>query len=192
MQDDNEEQVFKHLYKEIGGMSLRISLGTCSGCGDKDVPIVNKKYGVCNTCNRERRGTPRPTSTFKQSTFKAAHTTSSGLKGGRIKVNKKKTQAAISRDEAFYEEVWNERDHNCEECGIFLGDRFRDDDGKVIDRFRYSHILGKGAYPMFRHRKENINLVCLKDHDRWAKQDKTMKLMDKNRPVIEELMKELH
>ncbi len=145
---------------------------------------------MCNKCNSDRKNSGKEDHSVK--VFKSALSTNIGLSRGRIKGRGGKANAAISRDNAFYKSLWESKAHYCEECGVYLGDDFSDENGRVIDRFRYSHILSKGAYPMFRHNPMNMNLLCLKDHERWHKRDVSMNIFDANSKVIEQLMSSIN
>ena len=71
-----------------------------------------------------------------------------------------------NKDKLIYKQVWDKHpSHRCEECGNYLGDIFEDENGKVIDSFRYSHILGKGGHPKLRHIVDNFNLFCFNCHN---------------------------
>ena len=94
-------------------------------------------------------------------------------------------------DKIFFKEIWDSKVHSCEECGEFLGSEFEDEDDNVIDLFRYSHILTKQAFPMFRHDKRNINLLCKQHHNQWERGDrKKMKIYEKNQETILQLKNE--
>ncbi len=168
------------------------SIGICEGeCGRSGVVIVNKKYKLCSDCNRKRIDGQSPEKKQKevQNFLSPAR---SSLKSSRPIGTSKRSQEArkekIRLDEEFYEEIWNDKPHFCEECDIFLGDEFRDDNGKVINKFRYSHILGKGAYPMLRRNKRNINLLCLVHHNEWEHGvQEDMKIYKTNIVIIQEL-----
>lgn len=178
-------------------MQLRID--ECKKC-NKTKPIVNKKYGLCQECNWERLH-PKEGSFQEHRTKQQKSLVQSSLKKGsilkrtplkkkpyRIKQVSDKQRKVIKRDEEIYEEVWNMKDHVCEECECDLGDRFRDDNGKIIDRFRYSHILGKDLYPEHRHNTHNFNLLCLECHQKWEYGDKkSMKIYEPNQVIIREL-----
>lgn len=134
---------------------------------------------LCDTCNGIRLNANSPNS----------HATLYIRRGGLSD----KGKAMILKDEEFYELLWNSKPHYCEECDIFLGDDFRDENGNVINRFRYSHILPKGGqYGEFRHRLENGNLLCLKHHEEWEHGDRTsMRIYQSNKPIIELMLNEL-
>jgi len=83
-----------------------------------------------------------------------------------IKPISKKGKDQIKLDEATYQEVWDNSDCCCEECGTWLGDDFRIN-GKVNNKSFYSHILGKGAFPEFRNDPRNFNLLCPSCHSNW-------------------------
>jgi hypothetical protein len=70
----------------------------------------------------------------------------------------------IKKDNEFYKEIWAEREHICEECGIYLGD--------VMNKVFMSHHLTKGSTPTQRYNKLNINLLCYQHHSDWEFGDK--------------------
>lgn len=140
-------------------MSL-FKLGICTNCG-KFTILVNAKYKLCQYCNNKR------------------------LNKDKIS---QKTIETIQEDEAFYLKLWESRAHYCEECGTFLGNSFRNKEGKII-KYRYSHILGKKAYPEFRRNEKNINILCLDHHYQWDFGDKkSMKIYPNNQIIIQELL----
>lgn len=91
----------------------------------------------------------------------------SSLLPPRIKKFSSKMIELHKQDAKFYEKVWNEREHYCENCGKFLGDYFRDEKGKLICLFRYAHIITKTKYPLLRHNSENLMLLCLDCHTKF-------------------------
>lgn len=94
----------------------------------------------------------------------------------RTKVSKT-TKSEREGEKIMRESVWKSRPHYCEECGIFLGD----DPAPVY----FSHILAKGAFPRFRNKSWNINLLCPKHHREWeAGKRSEMKIFEKNRKTI--------
>jgi hypothetical protein len=70
----------------------------------------------------------------------------------------------IKKDNEFYKEIWAEREHICEECGIHLGD--------VMNKVFMSHHLTKGSTPTLRYDKKNLNLLCFGCHQNWEFGDK--------------------
>lgn len=88
----------------------------------------------------------------------------------------------LAKDEAFYEECFNVSNHKCEECGTNLPTEFRDSEGNVNARWRYSHIVAKSIAPELRHEVNNINHLCLKHHTQWDHADReNMKIYEKNK-----------
>lgn len=75
------------------------------------------------------------------------------------------------KDLIFYQEIWNERPHYCQNCNKFLGSSFYTQDNKPI-LYRYSHIIPKSIYPYLRHYKDNINLLCLECHTKFDNSEK--------------------
>lgn len=59
----------------------------------------------------------------------------------------------------LFEEIWNERPHECENCGRGLG--------SVAIANYFSHHKPKGKYPEFRLDKSNIDLLCMDCHYCW-------------------------
>jgi len=57
----------------------------------------------------------------------------------------------------FFEDVWKERKHECENCGKWLGNEPLS--------YMFDHLLEKSKYPELKHEKDNIMLVCLECHD---------------------------
>ena len=96
-------------------------------------------------------------------------------------------------DALFYEQIWTSRPHYCENCHKFLGDGFKDKDGKLINLFRYAHIIPKSIYPYLRHYDKNIMLLCLNCHTQFDNSPKNIveKMNCYDGEHIEQL-KELH
>lgn len=141
---------------------------SCKKCG-KNTEIVNKHFGLCLVCNNRRL------EDRKVSLPKVEKLVHSGKKPNRV-------QISIERDEEFYLECFNNSNHICEECGTPLPTEFRDEKGRVIARWRYSHIFPKSIYPELRHEVSNINHLCLIHHIQWDHGDKTsMKIYEINR-----------
>jgi hypothetical protein len=139
----------------------------CNKCG-KDLEIVNKHFGLCFFCNQ-----------IRLQYNKVASKPVERIIHSKKQVNK--TQRKIDEDEEFYLLCFNNSNHICEECGSPLPTDFKDPSGKIIARYRYSHILPKSIYPELRHRLENINHLCLIHHIQWDHGDKTtMKIYSLN------------
>lgn len=132
----------------------------CSKCG-KDKEIVNKHFGLCLVCNSMRLESRKSTNVRVERILHSPKV-----------VNK--VQVKIDEDEEFYLQCFNLSNHVCEECGTPLPTEFRDEKGKVIARYRYSHILPKSIYPELRHNTSNINHLCLVHHIQWDHGDKTV------------------
>lgn len=141
---------------------------SCSKCG-KDVHLINKHFKLCTICNQTRLNSNKSEQKIIE----------------RIRHSPKETnkvQKKVDEDEKFYLECFNSSNHICEECGTPLPTEFSDINGKVIARFRYSHILPKSIYPELRHSIGNINHLCLIHHIQWDHGDKSiMKIYDFNR-----------
>jgi RNA polymerase-binding transcription factor DksA len=102
-----------------------------------------------------------------------------------------KRREQIRKDEETYEQVFNSNPHQCEECGAELPDQFRDDEGNVLARFQYSHIVTKKACPEFRNDPRNFNRLCFTCHQTWEFGDRVeMKIYPKNQETVDRLRKE--
>ena len=174
----------------------------CSKCDSTHV--VNKWFSLCRECNNERLHgskygkqvdykakesnplkTSKSKSTNKRIVDKGKRVISSGNK-------KSKSFQTILLDEIFYEKCFNLSNNKCEECKTKLPDEFRDAEGKVIYRARYSHIIPKSIAPELRHVAENINHLCIECHHKWdfgAK--KEMKIYTKNQELFPRYLKHL-
>jgi len=63
-----------------------------------------------------------------------------------------KIPRAPKRDyKELYAEIWNERPHKCQVCGIAIKD-------PVVHNF--AHIRSKGARPDLKYDKANIRILC--------------------------------
>jgi|10_taG_2_1085330.scaffolds.fasta_scaffold219980_2 predicted restriction endonuclease len=140
---------------------------TCSVCGQVR-PMYNVRKKLCGYCwKKSKVHTWKANSTIKRTPLK--------------KVNKK-TSAKINADVKFYNSIWNDSNHYCENCNIYLGEQ--------LNKSYISHILSKGAYPKHRHNNENINVLCFNCHQLWEFGDKTkMSIYRKNVKVMNKLKK---
>lgn len=184
--------------------------GDCQGeCKRINVPINSK--GFCSDCQfkktfgksrqevySERRRAkekdkPIKYTTIQRKPLKKPKTRQKTLVNGLIKDERlEKRREQINKDEQTYEQVFNSKPPFCENCHRKLNDIFRDEDGMVIARYQYSHIITKGSEPRLRNNPKNFNRLCFLDHQKWEFGDRTeMKIYDKNQQIIEELRKEL-
>lgn len=169
----------------------------CRECR-QDLPIVNQFHKLCLTCNNIRLhgnkyGKQYDKAVFKIARIKTRNKPSKSLFFTPTPDSKKSEKISfwqnaekdkvdkIAKDEAFYEKCFNSSDHKCEECGVELPDIFRDENGKVVARWRYSHIIPKSIANELRHNVDNINHLCLQHHKEWENGDKkSMKIYGKN------------
>jgi hypothetical protein len=160
------------------------------GCSRK---VVNSHFKLCDIHNQERLKASKTSKIDR-----VCYTIDKGKKPIRIKekgknkenrgslfvndnVKVKITSNNLIKDEEFYLECFNLSDHKCEECGCDLPTNFRNADGKVEARYRYSHIIPKSIAPELRHNVDNINHLCLVDHQEWENGNKVgMKIFAKN------------
>lgn len=161
---------------------------SCNNC-KKDNKIINKHFNLCLECNNLRLHGSKYGKQYSMP--KNNKTSANPLKIGSGNKKSKSLFAPTLRqlkkstpkeDEAFYEECFNSSDHKCEECGQRLPTEFRDGEGKIIARWRYSHILAKSIAPELRHDIKNINHLCLQHHVQWDHGNKrSMNIFEKNR-----------
>lgn len=57
---------------------------------------------------------------------------------------------------SLFEEIWSERSHYCEHCGLYLGSEPR--------AIYFSHQKSRGAHPELKMEKDNIKLLCQECH----------------------------
>ena len=163
----------------------------CKQCGSKYV--ANKWFKLCSECNKERLhgskyGKQVDYKEKKIKSLKTAKNESTNKrtidKGKRVILKKASKSKSIKRkesDEAFYEECFNTSDHKCEECNAKLPNEFKGDDGVILYRARYSHIIPKSIAPELRHVVDNINHLCFTCHQKWDfGGKKEMKIYNKN------------
>lgn len=159
----------------------------CQGC-QKNVRIVNKFHKLCLECNNLRLYGNKFGKQYKN-TLKSKPLL---IKPKKRQINKNNKLShkvkepirltMLEKDELFYEELFNMSDHKCEECSKALPTNFRDEDGKIVARWRYSHIIPKSIAPKLRHSKKNINHLCLEHHSEWENGDKKgMNIYNKNK-----------
>lgn len=182
--------------KAVPKLSSKAIMMECSGC-HKEKDIVNKYFKLCLKCNNIRLYGNEYGKRYKDTKKdrKSLRSEINGLKSNLNRLvypvdvsSKKKTMQ--EKDEEFYEECFNSSDHICEECGDNLPKKFRGEDGKILARYRFSHIVAKSIAPELRHKIKNINDLCLKCHTKWDFGDrKSMKIYDKNKEKFPQFLK---
>lgn len=152
----------------------------CKECG---FPVImNKKNGLCARCNKVRLH-GETVITLKPRVF-IVKTKKRAINRYTPKIN----HEVKEKDKATYFEVFNSKPNECEECQCELSDLF-EIDGKVVDVWQYSHILGKKAYPEFRNNKLNFNRLCLQHHQQWEFGNRqSMKIYETNQATINQLI----
>jgi len=99
-----------------------------------------------------------------------------------------KRDGVLGRDRKAYEYWFNTLPNKCLECEEMLPNEFLDENGNILLISQYSHILGKGAYPEFRHHKLNCNRLCFNCHQTWDFGDKeNMKIFSTNQEIIKKI-----
>lgn len=157
----------------------------CSKCKSKYV--TNKWFQLCSRCNNRRlHGNEFGKITkYKETKIKPLKTSINKRIIDKGVINKKTKEKKVGRnleaDELLYERAFNASNHICEECDTNLPTDFRCDDGNIIARYRYSHIIPKSIAPELRHDDDNINHLCMTCHRNWDFGDKTeMSIYSKN------------
>jgi len=142
----------------------------CSECGEEAF-LWKSNPKLCRPCSQKiLASTTTVDGAKKLTSMSLAKVSSKGM-------------IQIKKDEAFYNEIWNERPHVCEECGIHLGD--------YSQKIFFSHIISKGSHQELRHNKLNINVLCGICHSAWEfGKRQEMKIYEKNKDVILLLLKE--
>lgn len=173
---------------------------SCTKCG-LNKPIKNKFHKLCLECNNERlygskygkqyNNTLSNKTSFKSSKKKGKSNkslfapvkktkVSEKLEFNNIKEGEEKVHMIV-QDEIFYEKCFNTFYHKCEECSQPQPTEFRNEEGKVIARYRYSHIIPKSIAPELRHDINNINDLCVSCHGEWENgEQKKMRIYEKN------------
>jgi len=146
--------------------------GICSGCSEP-ATIVYKRGNLCMKCNGRRKSEEQ----FEKAKDRPVIT--------------KKAKQVMAADLEFYWSIWTSKRHYCEECDTKLPEFKKEDVGKY--KIFFSHIISKGSEPRLRYHKDNINLLCGQCHIKWHSKDRsTMKIYEKDQPIIEKLKSELH
>ena len=167
----------------------------CKECNNSK-HIVNKHFGLCQECNNLRLHGSKygKTYTISKKERKPLRRRKKDVKKSlfsNVKPQDKRWVKRLAEDEAFYKQSFDLSDHKCEECGCRLPTEFRDEEGNVNARWRYSHIVAKSIAPELRHDVNNINHLCLKHHTQWDHGDRmTMKIYEKNKKRLPKYFKE--
>ena len=185
--------------------------GDCQGeCKRTNIPINSK--GLCSDCQyiqtygrskqevySERRRAKEKDKPIKYTTIrrKPLKTPKKRLKtnvNSQIKNERlEKRREQIRKDEETYEQVFYCKPPFCDNCHRKLNDIFRDENGMVIARYQYSHIVTKASEPRLRNNPKNMNRLCLNCHHIWEFGDRTtMRIYESNQKIIEQLRQELN
>lgn len=142
---------------------LKPKIGKCLDC-PKETYIYAKKR--CKDCYWKHNAESKIEKSAKKDVLEKVE-----WKGKKFS---SKALEQIKRDNEFYKEIWKEREHICEECGIHLGD--------VLNKAFISHILTKGSTPTLRHDKDNVQIYCFFHHQQKEFGDfRSMKSWDEER-----------
>lgn len=165
----------------------------CSKC-EQEKTIVNKHFKLCLECNNERLHGSKYGKQISYIPKKFPSIKPKKNKGKKSLFtksfkSKEARDSSLHKDELFYEKCFNSIGiHKCEECSAPLPDIFKQD-GKIVARFRYSHIIAKSIAPHLRWVMKNINHLCLICHSKWDHGDKKqMKIYEKNKKIFPEYL----
>ena len=161
----------------------------CSKCG-KPSFIVNRKRMLCDDCNYFRMHGMTRLDAFKHKESQKQYKLPVKKKTA-VKTNVKRSETLL-KDRETYRKVFSSKPNECEECGTQLPDVFEDEKGSIAYVVQYSHILGKAAYPEFRHDPRNFNRLCFNCHRKYEDGDsrETMKIFANNQVIIQTLFNE--
>jgi len=124
---------------------LKPKIANCLTCS-KETYIYAKK--MCKDCYWKQNAESKKAKAPKKDVLEKVE-----WKGKKFST---KALEQIKKDNEFYKEIWAEREHICEECGIYLGD--------TLNKAYISHILTKGSTPTLRHDKRNVMVYCVPCH----------------------------
>jgi len=133
--------------------------GTCNECGEPDKWIQNSKR-VCIECVYKK-------SHNGMTQFEVAYNSQRGKMVSDYQKKKKVPKTRTKKPSGewnMFLEIWQEREHRCEHCKMWLGD--------FPKAFMFSHRKGKGAHPELRLDKDNIDLFCWDCHYAYDHQGK--------------------
>lgn len=77
------------------------------------------------------------------------------------KPKSKEIQKIIDKTVLLFEEIWQERKHNCQSCGKYLGNTYT--------AINFDHLIPKSKRKDLTLEKDNILLVCADCH--WIKEN---------------------
>ena len=156
----------------------------CKNCGEEKF-LVNAK-GWCADCQKAKnRGenVNKPSTGHKKQSVEGYHTE----ERQRLRMaNFERKKERMRIDDEVYLKVFNIKPHKCEECGAPLPDVFLCEDGSVMSRWQYSHIITKGSRPDIRRDPDNFNRLCMEHHHKWEFGDRTsMRIYESNMKTME-------
>lgn len=150
----------------------------CKGCSEPKY-IVNMFWELCQGCNNERlHGNKYGKQVDIKEKKPSALKTYPKLGTSKKKVKARKSLFAPTTkikesinlyelDSEFYRKCFESFNGYCENCGTKQPGECEDSEGRVINRWRYSHIIPKSVAQELRHKVYNINDLCLKCHMEW-------------------------
>ncbi len=144
--------------------------------------ITNQHFKLCLKCNNKRlygnefgkvyKYAKKEKASLRRAPIARKPKVKSRIDHSIIKGGGRGSGKTIATDEFFYELCFDSSKHRCEECNKQLPTEFRDENGKIIARWRYSHIVAKSIAPELRYNLLNINHLCMPCHTKWDHGDK--------------------
>lgn len=126
-------------------------LEICSGCG-KLCLIQNKTLKLCKDCvYKKNHGGKSQAEVLMQKKRDKPIKLPKPIKCKTYTYKRKNTG-----EKQLFLQIWNERKHICENCGVNLGE--------IPKSFMFAHIKAKSIEPGMRLDKNNIRLLCWDCH----------------------------
>lgn len=132
-------------------MKVSLRQGVCKGCG-KDTIIQNKVRYLCKDCVYKLNHAGKTPAQVQQERQRER----SLDKPNPIKPRRYIYKRRDTGEKQIFLEIWNERQHQCENCGASLGN--------IPKNYMFSHIVAKGVNSKLRLDKSNIKLLCWDCH----------------------------
>ena len=151
---------------------MRREITPCSFEDCKCLYIENRTKWLCHTHNFARLHDGKSEFQVAKENYKPIKSSS-------------KRKEVLDKDREFYRLCFDTKAQFCEECNKLLSNKFEDEQGNIIQVFRYSHILSKGAWNRYRNELWNINILCLFHHSMWETTSrKQMNIYESNKEIV--------
>lgn len=119
----------------------------------------NDRINECKCCGKEKYIQNKFLQYCAECIYKRNH------KGKtKVEVAKKPKVVKKTGEKTMFIEIWNEREHICENCKKYLGE--------LPKAYMFAHIVPKSVDNKNRLNKENVRLLCWDCHDALDKQSR--------------------